>query len=38
MAFWNAPLDIELHQQLACESAILQRNALEVVRQELKKI
>lgn len=36
MAFWNAPLDIDWHQQLACECAIIQRKALDKVRQELR--
>lgn len=32
MAFWNAPIQQDNHAELACESAILQRQSLEKVR------
>ena len=37
MAFWNAPLDVPNHADLACKTAIYQRIALLKVRDELKK-
>lgn len=37
MAFWNAPLDIQWHEQLACETALQQRIALDKVREEVRK-
>ncbi len=38
MAFWNAPLDVPNHADLACKTAILQRKALLKVREELKNM
>ena len=38
MAFWNAPLDVPNHADLACKTAIYQRIALLKVRDELKKM
>lgn len=38
MAFWNAPLDIENHENLACEAALLQRMVLDVVREKLVEL
>ena len=38
MAFWNAPLDINNHADLACISAIKQRKAIEKVRNEIKSL
>jgi len=38
MAFWNAPFDIQNHQDMACRTAILQRKALIKIRDELKNM
>ncbi len=38
MAFWNAPLDNKYHADAACTTALLQRQALEKVRIEVKKM
>lgn len=38
MAFWNAPLDLPKHAESACISALLQRQALEKVRAEIKAL
>lgn len=37
MAFWNAPFDILWHESLACEAALLQRQALYWIKNEIKK-
>lgn len=38
MAFWNAPLDLPRHANNACTAALLQRQALEKVRTEIKAL
>lgn len=38
MAFWNAPLDLPRHANNACTAALLQRQALEKVRAEIKAL
>jgi adenylate cyclase len=38
MAFWNAPIEQSAHAALACEAAILQRQALENVRAEIRRL
>lgn len=38
MAFWNAPLDIENHEQLACLCAIEQYNTLEKIKEKFKEM
>lgn len=38
MAFWNAPLETNNHEDLACEAALLQRMVLENVRDAVKKL
>lgn len=38
MAFWNAPLDLPHHAEYACTAAILQRQALERVRAEVRAL
>lgn len=38
MAFWNAPLDIPNHADMACKAALAQRIALLKVRKELKNM
>lgn len=38
MAFWNAPLDQIDHADLACITAIKQREVLSIVREELVKM
>lgn len=38
MAFWNAPLDVENHADMACETAIIQRKLLKNVRYEIQKL
>jgi hypothetical protein len=38
MSFWNAPLDNKYHADYACNTALLQRQALEKVRSEIKKL
>jgi hypothetical protein len=38
MAFWNAPLDNRYHADYACNTALLQREALEKVRFEIKNL
>lgn len=38
MAFWNAPFDVERHESLACEAALLQRQSLWIIREEIIKM
>lgn len=38
MAFWNAPLDLPRHANNACTAALLQRQALDKVRDEIKAL
>lgn len=38
MAFWNAPLNLPRHANNACTAALLQRQALEKVRAEIKAL
>lgn len=38
MAFWNAPLETDKHEDLACEAALLQRMVLENVRDAIKEL
>lgn len=37
MAFWNAPLEVDFHENLACETALLQRQSLQIIREEIQK-
>lgn len=37
MAFWNAPLDVNNHENLACETALLQRQSLQLIKDEIAK-
>ena len=38
MAFWNAPLSNKDHPNLICEAALLQREVIKEVNEEIKKI
>ncbi len=38
MAFWNAPFDIPDHANLACETALIQKKVLEVVRKKIQDL
>lgn len=36
MAFWNAPLDVEEHAALACETALAMRRSLDTLNREMR--
>ncbi len=37
MAFWNAPLGIDLHEKMACEASLKMHKALKKLNEERKK-
>jgi len=38
MAFWNAPFDVPDHANLICETALIQKRVLDVVREKIKNL